>query len=384
MSSESSRREFLKDCLWSGCALGALSAVMCEEIAAQDVSSGLVTGDASLNAVEARHWKKLDESRVQCEICPRKCTVADLERGTCGVRENRGGTYFMLVHSRACAMHTDPIEKKPLFHFMPGTSAFSIATAGCNIECKFCQNWQIAQFRPEQVASVYLPPAEVARIAHQQQAASIAYTYSEPVVFYEYVFDCAAAGKKQGVRSVMVSNGFINEKPLLELLPLLDAVKIDFKSFREQFYKETCRGELKPVLDTLVTLKKSGKWFELVVLIVPGLNDSEAEIKDMSRWIMSNLGGDVPIHFTRFHPDYRLRNLPSTPVGTLEKARELARAEGIRFPYVGNVPGHPFESTYCPTCSKPLIRRVGYKILENAIISGRCAACKAAVPGVWG
>ncbi|MEW6367867.1 MAG: AmmeMemoRadiSam system radical SAM enzyme [Acidobacteriota bacterium] len=383
MSERLGRREFFWDCARAAGTMGIVSEMGARRAAAEDVSPGPVSGEASLNPVEARHYKKLDERRVQCGICPRKCTVADLERGTCGVRENRGGTYYFLVHSRACSVHTDPVEKKPFFHFLPGTQAFSLATAGCNIECKFCQNWQIAQFRPEQVQSIYLPPDAVQRAARQQGAATVAYTYSEPVVFFEYMYDTAAAARQNGLRNVMISNGYINEDPLRELLGVLDAVKIDFKSFRESFYKETCSGELKPVLDTLVSLKKSGKWFELVVLVVPTLNDSEAEFRDMSRWIVANLGKDVPVHFTRFHPDYRLRNLPSTPTTTLERAREIARSEGMHFAYVGNVPGHPFETTYCFSCTRPLIRRVGFMILENALANGRCPSCKTVIPGVW-
>jgi pyruvate formate lyase activating enzyme len=331
----------------------------------------------------ALHFEKLEELRVKCKLCPRECTVADQERGYCGVRENRLGSYYTLVHSRPCAIHTDPIEKKPLFHFLPGTEAFSIATAGCNVECRFCQNWDISQFRPEQVKSIYLPPEELHRQAKRTGARSIAYTYSEPVIFYEYMFDTASLGRQTGLRSVMISNGYIQEKPMTELCRVLDAVKIDLKAFTETFYKDYCSGELKPVLSTLELLKKQGMWFEIVVLIIPTLNDSESEIRSMSRWVKSNLGNDVPLHFSRFHPTYKLKNLPVTPVETLDMARRVAMEEGLHFVYVGNVWGHEGENTFCPGCGKPVIRRVGFKILEVNLKGSSCASCGRMIPGVW-
>ncbi len=340
-------------------------------------------GGSDFPLVEARHYKKLDELKVECGICPRKCRVADLERGYCGVRENRGGTYYTLVHSRVCAMHIDPIEKKPLFHFMPGTDAFSVATAGCNMECLFCQNWQISQFRPEQVDARLLSPEQCAAAAARNGCTSIAYTYSEPVVFYEYMYDCAVAGRKRGVRSVMISNGYIQHDPMAELCGVLDAVKIDFKAFTEKFYVETCHGKLEPVLDTLRLLKEKKMWFEMVVLVVPTLNDDRTEFENMCKWIVKELGPDVPVHFTRFHPTYKLQNLPPTPVKTLETARKIAMNEGIHFPYLGNVPGHPGEHTYCPGCGAVLIRRLGFQILEMNIKDGKCPTCGISIPGVW-
>ncbi|OHB98849.1 MAG: AmmeMemoRadiSam system radical SAM enzyme [Planctomycetes bacterium RIFCSPLOWO2_12_38_17] len=329
------------------------------------------------------YYKKLEDLRIECELCPRKCTVADMERGYCGVRENRGGIYYTLVHSRVCALNIDPIEKKPLFHYLPGTKAYSLATAGCNIECKFCQNWQISQYRPEQIDSIKLTPDDIVKDAQTSGSKTIAYTYSEPVVFYEYMYDTSQLARKLGLKSVMISNGYIQEKPLVELCKYLDAVKIDLKGFTEKFYSETCSGELKPVLDTLVALKKIGIWFEIVVLIVPTLNDSEKEIKEMCAWIKNNLGTDVPIHFTRFHPTYKIKNLPPTPLNTIENARQIAIDTGLRFPYIGNVPNHEGENTYCPHCKQVIIRRVGFSILENHIKDGKCKDCSQPIPGVW-
>jgi pyruvate formate lyase activating enzyme len=343
---------------------------------------GVVEGE-ELPAREASWYKKLDFRKVECELCPQKCTVADAERGTCGVRENRGGTYYTLVHGLACSVHVDPIEKKPFFHVMPGEQALSYATAGCNVECKFCQNWEISQFRPEQVRAYYLPPDALVTAARRTEAKLTAATYSEPVVFWEYVRDAAKAAKDAGLKPTVVSNGYIQEQPLRDVLPLLDAFKVDLKSFRQQFYKDQLRGELEPVLKALEIIRASGVWLEIVVLLVPTLNDSEQEIRELARWVKEHLGKDVPLHFTRFHPTYRLTNLPPTPVPTLERAWEIARGVGLDFVYLGNVPGHRAENTYCPKCDEVVIRRIGFRILENRLEAGRCAKCQRVIPGLW-
>jgi len=340
--------------------------------------------DDSRFVKEARFYKKLDQLRVECELCPRRCKVADLERGYCGVRENRGGTYYTLVHSRPCSVGArDPIEKKPLYHYLPGTSAFSIATAGCNMECRFCQNWQISQFRPEQVRSIYMPPPEVARLAKRYDADTIAYTYSEPVVFCEYAHDAAKAARAAGVGSVIISNGYIEKPALVALCKQLTGVKIDFKGFTDEFYRKYCSGKLKPVLDTLVNLRDIGIWYELVVLLIPTLNDDTDDLRDMCRWIKSNLGPDVPVHFSRFHASYKIKHLSDTPLKTLEKAHRIAREAGLHYVYLGNVYGHHAESTYCPGCEKRLIRRTGYRIRVEGMKNGKCAKCGRPIPGVW-
>ncbi len=339
--------------------------------------------DSRFPAPEASWYKKLDGDRVECNLCPRQCRVADAERGSCGARENRRGTYHTLVWGSACAVHVDPIEKKPFFHVLPGEKALSYATAGCNVECKFCQNWEISQFRPEQVTSYWLPPEAMVKLAKQSGARLTAATYSEPVIFWEYVRDVAEASKKAGLRPTVVSNGYIQEKPLREVLPLLTAYKVDLKSFSERFYKKLIRGELKPVLETLVRAKEMGIWLEIVVLIIPTWNDSEREARDLSRWIVKNLGPDVPVHFTRFHPTYRMTDLPPTPVSTIERLWKVGKAEGLHFAYVGNVPAHPGESTYCPGCNALLIRRLGFQILANRLKDGRCPDCGRRIPGVW-
>ncbi len=332
---------------------------------------------------EARYYKKLPYKKIRCDLCPRECEIDDRERGYCGARENREGIYYTLVYSRPCTAHVDPIEKKPFFHFLPGTLAFSIATAGCNVNCKFCQNWEISQVRPEQVRSYYMPPSQVAAMANDYHCSCIAYTYSEPVIFYEYMYDTALAGHKRGVASVVVTGGYIKEEPLRDLCKVVDAIKVDLKAFSEKYYREIVNGELKPVLDGLVTIRKEEVWEEIVYLVVPTLNDSDREFRELARWIRTYLGPDVPIHFSRFYPQYLLKNLPPTPVKTLERAKEICDAEGLHFVYIGNVPGHPAESTYCPKCDKKVVDRVGYTIRAIHLQDGKCKFCGYPIPGIW-
>jgi pyruvate formate lyase activating enzyme len=336
-----------------------------------------------LSHVEAKYYKKLEYKEIECQLCPRKCKVGDRERGYCGCRENQGGTYYTLVHSYACSANVDPIEKKPFFHFLPGTQAFSIATAGCNMNCKFCQNWEISQVRPEQIRNEYLPPEDVVASAQENGCRSIAYTYSEPTVFYEYMLDTAIAGRKKGLKSVVVTAGYINHDPWMELIREVDAIKVDFKAFTEKYYEEICHAKLKPVMDALVDLSKSGIWYEIVYLMVPTLNDDMKNIKDMCKWMVTDLGKDVPLHFTRFSPLYLLKNLPPTPVSSLEKAREIAMGEGMNFVYVGNVPGHEGENTYCPKCKKMVVGRIGFTITQMNLKNGKCKFCGNPIPGVW-
>jgi pyruvate formate lyase activating enzyme len=332
---------------------------------------------------EAQFYEKQLHKKIKCKLCPRECLIDDRERGYCGVRENRGGTYYTLVHSRIAAAHIDPIEKKPFFHFRPGALAFSLATAGCNVNCKFCQNWEIAQVRPEQVHSDYVPPRNVAEMARSRGCGAIAYTYSEPVVFLEYVLDCAEAAHALGVPSVVVTNAYIQQPALKDLCGRVDAIKVDLKSFAPGYYRDVVNGELKPVLDAMATMRKLGTWMEIVYLVVPTLNDGDAEFRDLTRWIKQNLGTDVPVHFTRFHPEYLLKNLPPTPLATLERAKAIADSEGLHFVYLGNVPGHPAESTYCPKCHKPVVERAGFALIRNRLKQGRCPDCQTPIAGKW-
>ena len=333
--------------------------------------------------VEAKFYQKLPNRKIKCNLCPRNCPVDDGERGHCGVRENRGGVFYSLVHSRVSAAHVDPIEKKPLFHYLPGTTAFSIATAGCNVHCKFCQNWNISQSRPEELPAEYAPPQHVAELALQFNSPTIAFTYSEPVVFAEYLMDTADAGHLAGVRSIVVSNGYIQQEALQTAYGKVDAVKIDLKSFSDSYYRQVVNGRLKPVLDSLVSLRSMGKWTEIVYLVLPTLNDSDAEFRGLAQWIKTNLGADVPLHFTQYHPEYQLKNLPVTPVSTLERAKAIADAEGLHYVYIGNVPGHPAQNTYCPNCRKILVERVGFVADQILIRNNCCPFCQQPIPGIW-
>jgi len=347
------------------------------------VHAANIPGEDDRFVVEARHYEKLPHRKIRCLLCPRECVIDDRERGYCGVRENREGVYYTLVHSRPCTRHADPIEKKPFFHVLPGTRSFSLSTAGCNVNCKFCQNWQISQARPEQLRSIHLPPAKVAAEAQRTQCRSIAYTYGEPVVFFEYMLDAARATRRAGLKNVVVTGGYINDAPLRELCATVDAIKVDLKAFSEQYYQEVVSGELQPVLDGLVTMRKAGVWLEIVYLVVPTLNDGDDELTALSRWIHSELGPDVPVHFTRFHPQYMLKNLPPTPVRTLQRAKEIGDAEGLHYVYVGNVPGSDAENTYCHGCGNVVLRRRGFFVTENRLNGGKCGHCDRAVPGVW-
>jgi pyruvate formate lyase activating enzyme len=375
------RRSFLKCAVLAGAACGMRA--FGEPCAALLPWAGASAQSDSQFTVEAKFYEKLQNKKIKCKLCPRECVVGDRERGYCGVRENREGKYYTLVHSRVCAAHIDPIEKKPLFHYLPGTLAFSLATAGCNVNCKFCQNWDISQVRPEQVRADSAPPKKVAELAKQYRCPTIAYTYSEPVIFSEYLMDTADAGHDAGVRSVVVSNGYMQTEPLKAAYGKMDAVKIDLKAFSESYYRDVVVGELKPVLDCLVTLRKMGKWTEIVYLVVPTLNDSDSEFHGLVRWIKTNLGLDVPVHFTQFHPEYLLKNLPLTPVPTLERAKAIADAEGLNYVYIGNVPGHPAQNTYCPKCRHLLVERVGLTTSQMLIRKGSCPFCKQAIPGMW-
>jgi pyruvate formate lyase activating enzyme len=370
----------------AGCALGGgmLARFLGGSLSAQDaVDFALPQGETGVGLAPALHYEKLPGLKVVCKLCPRECRVADAERGTCGVRENRGGEYFTLVYGRTCSIHVDPIEKKPLFHVLPGSPALSLATAGCNMECRFCQNWEISQFRPEQVPSLEAPPEGVLAAARQAQAPVVAYTYNEPTVFYEYMREIARVTSAAGLRNVVISNGYIQEKPLRELAPYLTAYKVDLKAFTEGFYADQCSATLAPVLATLKTLESIGLWTEIVVLIIPTLNDDPASSRAMFRWVMENMGPDVPVHLTRFHPTYKIDNLPSTPVETMEQLHAIAKEEGIHYAYLGNVPGHAAESTWCPACGTRLIERYGYVVASSALRGGHCPKCDLAIPGVW-
>jgi len=320
--------------------------------------------------------------RVQCELCPNGCVLELGQHSRCRARANKDGTLYSLVYGKPCAVHVDPIEKKPFFHFLPGTTAFSIATAGCVLSCKFCQNWQISQAKPEDTDTYDLPPEKVVSNAVAYKCRSVTYTYTEPTVFYEYMYDTAVIAKKQGIKNTMHSCGYINEKPLRTLSKYMDAADIDLKGFTEDFYSRICSGSLKPVLDSLVVLKEEGVWLEITNLVIPTLNDDMKKIREMSSWIVKNLGPHVPIHFSRFFPHYKLTNLPPTPIETMEGARKSALDAGLKYVYIGNI-RHEGENTFCPKCKKMLIERMGYFVRQNLVSNGKCKFCGTSIAGVW-
>jgi pyruvate formate lyase activating enzyme len=378
-----SRRGFFRTCGLSGCALAAAGAAGAGVAGATLLGPRRAAAEGSTpRAHPARFWKQLAHKRIKCELCPKLCEVDDRERGFCGVRENRDGEYVTLVWGQPCTIHIDPIEKKPFFHFLPGTRTFSLATAGCNLECKCCQNWQISQARPEQVRSRWLPPEEVVRAA-RGYGVSVSYTYTEPIVFLEYCIDTSIEARKHGVRTCMITGGSGEVAALKEALRVLDAVKVDLKGFTEAYYQKLCKGKLAPVLKAIETIRQSDVWLELVHLTIPGQNDAEGEVRDMCRWVKRALGPDVPLHFTRFHPDYQLRNLPPTPYATLVRCRQIGLAEGLSYVYTGNVPGVEGENTSCPKCRKVVVRRHGFDLKENRVKNGRCGFCGHAIAGVW-
>ena len=320
---------------------------------------------------------------VRCMICPNECTLKEGEWSDCRNRVNKKGKLYTMAYGNPCAVHVDPVEKKPLNHFLPGSRTFSIATAGCNLACLNCQNWTISQTSPTKTQNFDMMPDKVVENTIKYKCESIAYTYSEPVTFYEYTLDTSKLAHQAGLKNIMVSAGYIHEKPLRELCQHLDAANIDLKSFSDNIYMKLNAGKLQPVLYALKIFREEGVWLEITNLIVPNWTDDFDMIKRMCDWLYDNGLYNCPLHFSRFYPQYKLTQLPPTPVSTLEKAREIALAAGMKFVYIGNVPGVNHENTYCPKCHKLLIERKGYTITQNHIKNGKCRYCGEPIPGVW-
>ncbi len=346
-------------------------------------SSGAERGYGYVQPQPAKFYRQLPGKAIRCQLCPRECEVLEGDRGDCGVRENRQGRYFTLVYGNPCAVHVDPIEKKPFFHVLPGSGSYSLATAGCNLHCKFCQNWEISQARPEETYNFDYPPAKVVDAARKSGCISIAYTYVEPVIFYEYMLDISRLAKRTGLLNVCHSNGYFNPQPLATLADYLDAACIDLKSFDPRFYQNLVDGELKPVLETLKTLKRRSVHLEIVNLVIPQMNDQPETLTGLCQWIRDELGPLTPLHFSRFYPLYKMANHYPTPVSTLERARDLALQAGLKYVYIGNLPGNPAENTYCHGCGKLIIGRRGYMIGEVNLKEGNCGFCGTAIPGIW-
>jgi pyruvate formate lyase activating enzyme len=340
---------------------------------------------------EALLYERLDGQRVRCNLCAHRCVIAEGRKGVCLVRENREGTLYTLVYGIPLSQAVDPVEKKPLFHFYPGSTAFSIATAGCNFRCAFCQNADISQMPRDrgQILGRQATPEEVVRSAKRYASRSIAYTYTEPTIFFEYSYDIARLAHVEGIASVYVTNGYMTPE-MLELFqglgnghePWLDAANVDLKAFRDETYKKVCGARLQPVLDALKKMKELGVWVEVTTLVVPDMNDSQEELDDIARFVATELGVETPWHVSRFHPDYKMYDRGPTPAATLQRAYELGREAGLRYVFVGNMPGARLENTYCPSCGQTVIGRWGFRVTEYNVREGGCAHCGTAIDGV--
>lgn len=346
------------------------------------MASATAPADSASGRVEARWYEKLPGGRVQCRLCPNFCRLGEGRIGACRVRQNIGGTLYTLAYGRIAALHVDPVEKKPFFHVLPGSRTFSLATPGCNLRCLFCQNWEISQAYPWQVRTTELTPEQVVEAALASGAPSISFTYTEPTIFYEYMYDIARLAREKGLKTLVISAGFINPEPLRELLPHIDAYKIDFKAFNPDFYTRLTGGNREPVLEAMKIIREQGVWLEIVNLLIPGQNDREEEIRALARWVKENLGPEVPVHFTRFHPMHKMQHLPPTPVETVVRAREIAIEEGLQYVYIGNVPGTEGASTRSPRTGEVVIERRGYFAVNNRLTNG-VAPDGAVIPGVW-
>ncbi|MBU1201997.1 MAG: AmmeMemoRadiSam system radical SAM enzyme [Nanoarchaeota archaeon] len=333
---------------------------------------------------EASYYKSKNDNKVQCLLCPKKCTIKPENVGFCRVRKNINGKLYSLVYGRvAGGLAVDPIEKKPLFHFLPGSGVLSFGTVGCNLSCKHCQNFNTSQIQPGQGFEKDFLPIDIVKVAKEKGCETIAFTYNEPTIFFEFMLETAKIAKKEGLKCVIVSNGFINPKPLRELCKYINGANIDLKSFNDLFYRHVTSAWIKPVLESIKILKKEGVWVEITNLLIPTLNDDLGEIKKMCVWIKDNLGADVPLHFSAFHPDFELRNIPPTTPATLLNAYDVAKSVGLHHVYIGNVMMRDYENTKCPKCKLLLIERIGYNILQNNIFKGRCKFCNEKMSGVF-
>lgn len=333
---------------------------------------------------EALFYKKLQDKKVHCQLCPHYCVISPDNYGKCKARKNIDGKLYSRVYASPVSVAIDPIEKKPLFHFLPGTDSYSVGTTGCNLKCLFCQNFSISQAFPEDMPGISLLPEEIISNALRESCLSISYTYNEPSIFYEYVYDTAQIARKKKLKNVMVTNGFINPEPAKQLYKYIDAANVDLKGFTEEYYKNICSARLQPVLETLKLLDKMGVWLEITNLMIPGLNDDMKKVEEMCEWIKDNLGTGYPLHFSRFYPCYKMLDRTPTPFETLKKAYQTAKKVGIKYVYVGNVPEEEYNHTYCPKCSETVIKRTSFfQISENNLKNGNCPKCKTKIEGVW-
>ncbi len=353
--------------------------------------SSILTGRAGVapgskkspGSVSTKHWHKLDDGRLQCDVCPRACKLREGQQGLCFVRARAHHEIVLTTYGRSSGFCIDPIEKKPLNHFLPGTPVLSFGTAGCNLACKFCQNWDISKSREMHTLADAASPEALALMAEKLDCRSVAFTYNDPVIFLEYAIDVAIAATERGIKTVAVTAGYVCPAPRIEFFEHIDAANIDLKAFSEGFYRNICGGHLAPVLDTLLYLKhETNVWFEITTLLIPGENDSNTEITAMCQWIAQNLGTAVPLHFSAFHPDFKMMDKPSTPATTLTRARQIAMASGLQFVYTGNVHDPEGDTTWCPDCGSPVIKRDWYELQGWQLdASGACAHCGYRIPG---
>ncbi len=327
-------------------------------------------------------FDRLPDNRARCRVCSHRCIVGEGKFGICGTRKNINGKIHTTIYNTVSSEAVDPIEKKPLYHFLPGTHSYSLGSIGCNFRCEHCQNWNISQVSPEEAYTRNITPEEAVKRARDSGCKSISWTYNEPAIWHEYTYDSAVLAKKAGLKTIYVTNGYITEEALRRIAPYLDAYRVDIKSFSEDFYKKICGARLAPVLESTRLARELGMHIETVTLIIPTKNDSIDEIIRIVRWVHDNLGPDTPMHFTRFHPMYRMEDTYSTPVETLERAYDIAKNEGMRFVYTGNVPGHKYENTYCPKCNNLLIERKGFGVGEIRMRDGKCQECGERIPVV--
>ncbi|MGQ9646233.1 MAG: AmmeMemoRadiSam system radical SAM enzyme [Thermodesulfobacteriota bacterium] len=333
---------------------------------------------------EAMLYTPVEGRKVQCHLCNHRCTISPSRRGICGVRENQGGKLYSLVFGRAISLNVDPIEKKPIFHLYPGSTSFSLATVGCNFRCLQCQNHEISQMPIDrgQIEGSVVPPSKVVSLTKQYRCRSISYTYTEPTIYFEYAYETAVLASQEGIKNVFVTNGYMTEEALRMIQPYLHAANVDLKSFQEKFYKEVCGARLEPVLESLRLMRQMGIWVEITTLVIPTLNDSDKEFEAIAQFILS-LGREVPWHISAFYPTYKMLNLPRTPASVLHRAREIGMRTGLQYVYCGNIPGKEGEDTFCPTCGRALIERVGFRVMRNDIVKGACPHCHAKIAGVW-
>jgi pyruvate formate lyase activating enzyme len=332
----------------------------------------------------AKWWETLPNGKILCTLCPRYCTLGEGQKGFCYIRENRGGKLYSTGYARPTGFAIDPIEKKPLSHFLPGSTVLSFGTAGCNLGCKFCQNWHMSKARSDEINSVYAAPEDVVALALKYGTPSIAYTYNDPTIFGEYVIDVSRIAREAGIKNVMVTAGYITAEARKEVYEFIDAANVDLKAFTERFYHKLTFSHLQPVLDTLLWLRnETDVWIEITTLLIPGENDSDEEIGRLSSWVALNLGKDTPIHFTAFHPAFKMLSTPPTPPSTLTRARQIAMEEGLKFVYTGNVHDTEGQTTFCPHCGRPVIKRDWHSVLSYELKDGKCPTCGAEIAGVW-